>query len=548
MKNNNIVAALYNENRIGPVISLIIAGAVLLLCVVLCFLGDRELARAEGLYATSATEYTPGLTTTAHSVIQTKVHPLYPALVSLVRHSCLPMETALRSVSLFMLIAWAALAGFAAAGRRNYRAGIVTFLFCLTSIFFLDKGGDGGPETLTAFFLLCAQLTFFYFGSRKANWNLAWLTAGCALALAFLAGGFVAVLFFVFPILFLRRPLSLRSKYNTPGFAVGLLLLLLVITGWGLSTGLALREYGVGVELPAPFTWEYFKELITFPLALVIRLLPWSFIAWLPFCVALQDIDPSPGYSRYLRTVFFASFVLVWILPDLPSRSYFYIIAPLAILTGINYDLGVRRYGTVIRKLLFFGEFFFIGTMLSLALFYILPASYLKFAAPEDELVFREAAYFLPATLIALALLFVLWMIFKLSRKNMPVWSLLLMIFLSLTIFTVMLVLPLNLKEQRWRTIGGEIVEVFKDSPPPVIYKSDFDGLYNALFYTKVPIVKLRNINELPATKQVIFLLTPEVPPSMGRTWQVLYNFSNAPVRLWRGELLNENTESGDDE
>ena len=111
-----------------------------------------------------------------------------------------------------------------------------------------------------------------------------------------------------------------------------------------------------------------------------------------------------------------------------------------------------------------------------------------------------------------------------------------------------MLVLPLNLKEQRWRTIGGEIVEVFKDSPPPVIYKSDFDGLYNALFYTKVPIVKLRNINELPATKQVIFLLTPEVPPSMGRTWQVLYNFSNAPVRLWRGELLNENTESGDDE
>ena len=133
------------------------------------WIGGRELFRQEGLYATCAKEFIPGSPLTAHGIIQKDVPPLYPALVYLLNKAGISMECALRLLSITMLGAWSILAAWAAARRRNLRAGVVTFLCCCGTVFAMGKGIDGTPATMTAFFLLAGQLSFFHFGNRFAS-------------------------------------------------------------------------------------------------------------------------------------------------------------------------------------------------------------------------------------------------------------------------------------------------------------------------------------------------------------------------------------------
>lgn len=90
---------------------------------------------------------------------------------------------------------------------------------------------------------------------------------------------------------------------------------------------------------------EYLLKLLCFPVEFAVRLLPWTLIAWVPFCVALQALDETPIFSRYLRTLTIATFGLLWLLPDNDPRDFLFLLGPLSILVGINYELAMRRYG-----------------------------------------------------------------------------------------------------------------------------------------------------------------------------------------------------------
>ena len=83
---------------------------------------------------------------------------------------------------------------------------------------------------------------------------------------------------------------------------------------------------------------DYWQEALTFPLMLPVRLLPWSIIAWLPFCVALQTTDQTPIFSRYLRTLTLSTLLLLWLMPAHDARELLYLLGPLAIQTGLFYD------------------------------------------------------------------------------------------------------------------------------------------------------------------------------------------------------------------
>jgi drug/metabolite transporter (DMT)-like permease len=98
-------------------------------------------------------------------------------------------------------------------------------------------------------------------------------------------------------------------------------------------------------------TGDYFRHLLTFPLDLGVRLMPWLLLAWAPFCVAIQTLDPTPIFSRFLRTLFLVDFFLLWITPLDEVHDWLILLGPLAIMTALNYELNVRRYGNVYSRL-----------------------------------------------------------------------------------------------------------------------------------------------------------------------------------------------------
>lgn len=527
-------ASLQVEERITPFQSIVWSLAFFILFFAF-WIGGRELFRQEGLYASCAQEFSLETPFSAHGVVHNDVQPLFPALASVLNRIGIPMEYALRLISITMLGAWSLLAASVAARRRNLRAGVVTFLCCAGTIFAMGKGIDGVPATMSAFFLLAGQVSFFHFGNRLANWNKAWLSASLLWILAFLAGGPIVLLYCIIPIFFLRRPLSVSSKFNTSGFFIACALLIFTV-GWRIlySGGTWQMDF-----LPQEFSgWENFKRLLIFPLLLPIRFFPWSLLMWLPFCAALQAIDPTPVFSKYLRTIFSVALTLMWLLPDRPANELFFIIGPLAIMTGLNYELGIRRYRQWFTKALYLGEIIIVIAALAMAAM-LLPARWLAVFPFLDtkELIYREGYSVVIAA--ALILLAVLAVFFHLQRKQYPVWNMVLKLTVCCAIFCNILILPAYITERRWRDLGRDISTALPpDAKGKTLYKLDINGMFCGLFYAGVPVKKIKNLDELPSG-ETIYLIASGFPRHFGWRWSPLlppdYNFEGEHLTMWRG-------------
>ena len=125
------------ENRGRPVMWLAAVGMLFLLLFLPWLDSGRELFRQEGLFAAIASEYvesgnyfSEGMSASAHHVVVDDAFPLYPMVVSLVHRLGVPMESALRAVSIFFLSLLSLLVGITAASRSNFRAGVVAACCC----------------------------------------------------------------------------------------------------------------------------------------------------------------------------------------------------------------------------------------------------------------------------------------------------------------------------------------------------------------------------------------------------------------------------------
>ena len=130
------------ENKISTRTALLMLALLFLLLFVPWMSSKRELFRQEGLYAAVTANYvdnnwTPaaGITAQAHNVAHNDVWPLYPLTVSGLYRLGVPMESALRIVSVAMLGILSLLAGIAAGKRGGVRAGIVAAGCCFGTIF-----------------------------------------------------------------------------------------------------------------------------------------------------------------------------------------------------------------------------------------------------------------------------------------------------------------------------------------------------------------------------------------------------------------------------
>ena len=541
---------IYHEKHINPYL----AGLLVLITTLIIFLpwttADRELFRAEGLFATEAREFNFNLpVVTAHQAAIRNAYPLFPAMAAaLERTTHIPMESALRVISLVMFCLSSVVVYFGAKSAKNHTAGIVSCALYLSSFFAMEKVIDGVPETTCAFFLISAQLTFFYYGIRKYNWSLAWPLTAMFLGLGFLSGGFKVLWYFVLPMFFFRRPLSVKSKFSKPSFWVGIVILLIFILIW--LTPFLIASQNFIIE----YIWDrrtglgdYFFQIVEFPFLVILRFLPWSVIAWLPFCVALQSLDKVPIYSKYLRTLTFTTLASLWLLPDYNPRELIYLAAPLAIQTGIFYELGMRRYGIKLRKKLYIAEVFsFLLVLVTIGVYFIPDKWFPSFISLTNSLKFRQETTFITIASISCGILIIIGVFIHLSKKTFPVWLILLSCSLSYGIFYASVQRPYKAQVSTKRNLGITIKKALENDKAKnaILYKLDIVDLYSELFYADVKPMKIKNLSELPKEEQTIYILTTQFPQIPERSWTNLlpmgYSYNNIPLALWKGVLREQ--------
>ncbi|MDR0932838.1 MAG: hypothetical protein LBM70_07475 [Victivallales bacterium] len=536
---------IYKENRIPRWVGILVLAAAFLVLYEPWFLGLRELFRLEGFYAVQSAEFSiDSAMVTAHGVAIRNAYPLYPALAALLNRGLgLEMELSLRLLSVIMVAAATVVVYVAAASERSSRAGLAASAMFLGTNLMLDKAVDGDPAMLNVFLLLSAQLMFFQFGVRRANWSMGWICSLWLLSLGFLSGGFWVVLLFVFPMFFFRRPLSVKSKFRKIGFPIGVAILVGTILLWGipywiLSHSIPLESFWFdGISL-----WEYLLKLVTFPFEFAMRLLPWTLIAWIPFCVALQALDETPILSRYLRTLAISTLFLLWFLPDNESRDLIYMLGPLSILVGINYDLAMRRYGIKLRKALILCEYFLVGAAIGIGVVCFVPEHLLdNFVSLSNSTDFSGSFHYRLFAMLSAGLLLALAFYLHYGKKSRALWLMLLCTSMGMGIFFWSVIQPYRVQDHQKRKFGMAIAQILSDEPVKILYKSNILDLYGELYYAGVEVRKLQEPIQIPAQAEVVYLLGTEFPQQPDRVWTNLlpadYTYRRHRLGLWRGVL-----------
>lgn len=549
MFTNRKITGLYKEFAVPLWIGILLLASATAV-IYLPWLGsERELFRNESLHAVIAQEFSVSSPLpTAHHVQQLSEGIIHQAASAFLhRISGLDPVCSLRTISFIMLLLTAILAGLGVPSRSR-RARLAAAAVVVSTLLAIDKSCEGYPATTSAFFLLAAQLAFFYYGIRKANWNMAWLTSAALITLAFFSGGFRLLIYFIFPMLFFRRPLSVKSKFRKAGFVAAVLILSFIVSGYLLQFSFNTGKTVLSELLDAGFqSSEYWQEVLSFPLMLPVRLMPWTFILWLPFCVALQAIDQTPIYSRYLRTLTFSTLLLLWLLPHHDAREMIYLIGPLAIQMGIFYDAGTRRYGNRIRKMLIIGEFIILLQLCAFVCVFLLPENVIgSLISISSSLDFRNSNIFRIELFSALACCTALGIFFCCGRRSAPLWLLLLTLSLTTGLFYGSVIKPYRSQDKRKRQLAADIKNVLKNENTSKLYKCDIKGFYGGLFYTGIPVYQLNNVSELPENAETVYLISTEFPQTLDRKWSNLlppnYTYQKEKIHLWKG-VLKENSE-----
>lgn len=538
---------MYRESTITPWTGgLIIAGAFLMIFGAWVVF-PRELFREEALYAVQAGEFSwRNFMVTAQGTPIRNAYPLYPALASLLtRVTGMPMESVLRLISVFFIAAGTLLVYFSAATGNGIRSGLVGAAMYCSSLLMLDKGIIGTPESMSAFFLLAAQMCFFYFGMRRGKWHIAWAGSALLMIAGYLSGGFIVPVLFIVPMIFFRRLIAGKAKYRNWGFVAGLLLLLLCCIGkvavqWSLERTAGGTVFFRGFTEP-----DYFREFLTYWFRLPLMLLPWSFIAWIPFCAALQRIDDKPLFSKYLRIQIMVAAVLLWLTPGDDDRELFYLTGNLSILCGVYYELGMRRFGERLRKIAPVAEYFALFIILMLAAGVFADESLLrKWLSLSNSLNFRNSAETLIHAAIGAGCVLITGGILRAMRRTLPFWILLLAVSSMAGIFSGVMLLRYRAQDAEKGKIGAYIRETLqkaeKNKKIPVLYKNCSDDLYGELFYSGAVIVRIHSVDDLPDSgADEIYLLSNSFPQNPKWSWSNLlaegYRCNGKSLMLWRG-------------
>ena len=326
-----------------------------LLCPLLYLpnLGLRELRPSEALLGTIGYEMSETL-----DLMHTRAHgehvdafPMYPWLVAFCSGFRHPTGFTTRLPAAGAILALALLSALTARRAGGALAGVVAGAMVIGNAACLRVGGRAQTETVLAFWLSAGWFGWYILGQERKQWTSAWLVAClCVFGGAFTAGA-RAVGYFYLPFFFMKRPVRGRQR----------LLLAPHLVGFGILTGLVslwlvrfpdqpFMPWNVLREVPN-VSRSYLFELAVFPLKCGIYLMPWTFLAWTPFCLAYRPLEARPALFRYLRTIVFSGFTAAWLLPHVSPLSLLPVLGPLAVMTGLHFEVLVRRHRKPLMRL-----------------------------------------------------------------------------------------------------------------------------------------------------------------------------------------------------
>jgi len=513
-------------------------------------LGLRELLSSEGKFAVIALENNfSSFSALAHGETLANTFPLFPYLVSILYKSGFSLEIGIRLVSILSLAAIVVVVFIASMRTSGIQPAVVSAGFIMSSYIMLTAAIVGSPLTLGIALMLIGWLVWYYEAAVKGNWNKAWILASIFCGFAFYAIGWISFFYFCFPLIFLRRPLTIWKKLNTWGFKVSLaviaiFIVLCMLLHEGSANTISVNYAGISTL----FTAHYLKGLLTYPFELFLNLLPWSIIAWPPFCAAYQPLDKNPIFSRFLRTVFIALFFLLWLSPEKNHRLDLLLIPPLAILAGMNYSLAVRRNGFIFHSIISVIVWVFTFYAIISLLFFIIPKNLWNesnlFVFIQNTFFSKGFSFFavykeigivqtLIAVLVGTAAI--------LSRKKISVWMHCLCAALVFMLCFWAVTIPyISQSDETKKTanlikkdIGGEF------NSNLVIYKApEIADMYVLGSYLGCKIKKIDTFEHLPISEKTVYLLSLSMPAYYTeRQWTKIsaINYNGRTIYIWKG-------------
>ena len=540
----------YEEKAPGWIAAALILVVAFLIIYSPWQLGDRELYWQEGYFASQAMEmdyYIP--MTFAHGVVIQDSFPLFPWIAAIVHNEFgLSMEMTLRFISLAALAGIAVLVWFAAGSAGGTQAAAVAAAMMISTGIVIEKSIEGYPHSLMLLALTAAWLSWFMLGAGRSNWSGAWAASLFFVGLAFYTFGLPALIYFFFPMIFMRRPLTIWTKMNKPGFYIGLAVLVGFLMLWALPHIMFARTFPFkSLEFETGSVSDYLEHLVEFPFDVMLRLMPWTILAWAPFCVEYHPLDKTPIFSRFLRIIVISLFFLLWISPFTEPRDIMVLVPPLAIMTGINYWLIIRRYGDkflVLMKMLSFPVFVVGGIIL---IFYLLPADWWNsIFTLQKGIGFRTNPKYIVIGL-TWGMLAAAFGVALIHIKIRPyIWTFTLILVCAIMVFYWSLMHPYKAQEQTKKAMGRELRETLAIegvADNDVIYIGPNLGLYGECYYMGGKLFSISNVEEIPADKKQVYLISTEFPQVPERRWRNLLptrkTYKDKPICLWQG-IKNE--------
>lgn len=509
-------------------------------------LGLRDLTRSEGFFAAVVSgihSFPPD--GRIHGELVPYVYPLYPLLVKALTSLGISMELALRLVSVVSMGGLALMTGIIGTRTAGLHGGAAASCVIFSTALACGESIEGTPKILTALLILAGYQCYFNGNQGKGSWSVSWIFLGLFAGLAFYCEGFKALLYLLVPMLFLSRPFTPYRRMNHGGFVLGILLLAAFLLCWIIP-----RWAPDSSSDWIPWTGHthfsgYIAEVLYRPFKACLLLMPWVFFLYAPFCPALIEIDQNPLYSKYLRTLLPVGACIYILNPVGEETDLFYLLPVIALLTGLNYNIVVRRHGDFFAKLLRCAAFAGILLCAGGLLFLLTKKTVLlDLGIRESYLRGREGGV---ETLWILylgtgILSGILGCILAMRRK--AIFLIVLFTVCSYTFFFWAVVHPYRCAERSRSALGQTLRDALQEhySPGMTVYKdSAISGLYPECHYLGTAIRSIPfNQVRFPRTKQLFLLTISNIQPrDTSRDWTKVSDiiYRNQNLYMWKGTL-----------
>ena len=542
--------AIHEEKVISPWLTVLILAAAFIIAYPFWDLGLRELFREEGDYAAIADEiasFPPS--TLAHGELMSYTYPLYPLLAKGLSSLGFSMEFSLRFLSVFSLAILTLVVGIACYSMRGIQAAAAGAGAMFATILVAEKAVEGYPHMLTVLLIFSGWLLWFYYGQVRSAWDPAWILAGLFAGLAFYNGGWTALIYFFVPMAFLRRPFTVWNKLNRPGFYTGCAVIVCFILLW------LIPRWNSGLQVITPVTdgfLEYFGHIFYTFFDTALRLLPWTFFLYAPFCVALMAIDETPLFSKYLRMLSYVLLLLLCLNPFSKGRDILFLAPLAATLIGLNYWIVVRRHGRNLCRILAFCCFVLFLTGIGALLFQLAPPDMIaRIAGNSMDFSYKASGVRFSSEFCqacAIPLLSLIGYFLALRRKQ--VWVVLVLFFCGMMLFFWSVINPYRASEHNRRDLGLAFRKAVgaSFSPGMTVYKdAAIEGLYAECHYlgTKVRSLRLSDTEEISSPELFLITTSSVQPADTTRSWtrELDMIYKNQHIYLWKGRLNDRQDE-----